>query len=237
MLCLPFGVFAESQSWHDAVNHNDTDYLRTHLEQIDDIDRRASRDKTALMAAVAGGDPDLAEALMAEGADPGATNTTGGSVLMYAAWRGNPDCMSLILDRGVDVDEQAQNGWTALMMSSAKGHERATAALLQAGADPTVVDVYGWTPLMRAAYAGRDAVVGLLLEHPDTDIEAINDRGQTALHLAVIAEHEDIAERLIERGADPDRIDFLGNSPREIAGELGLAGCHCDPESAEPPRL
>lgn len=237
LLWLPLSASAGSETWHQAVNHNDTDYLRAHMGEIEDIDRPASREKTALMAAVAGGDPALAEALLSAGADPGATNTTGGSVLMYAAWRGDPQCMALILDRGVDVDEQAQNGWTALMMSSAKGHERATAALLQAGADPTVVDVYGWTPLMRAAYAGREAVVELLLEHPRTEVEAINDRGQTALHLAVIAEREDIAERLIERGADPDRLDFLGNSARDIAGELGLAGCDCGPESTSPPRL
>lgn len=239
MLLLPllWSAWADSASWREAVNHNDALYLREHLEEIDNIDRRASRDKTALMAAVAAGDPVLATALLKAGADAGATNATGGSVLMYAAWRGDPECMRIILDQGAAIDQAAQNGWTALMMAAAKGHESAAAALLEAGADPQVVDVYGWTPLMRAAYAGRADVVRLLLDHDDTGIDTVNDRGQTALHLAVIGEHEDISALLVEHGADPDRLDFLGNSARAIAGELGLAGCGCDPQPSSPPRL
>jgi ankyrin repeat protein len=237
LLCLPCPALAESGSWREAVNHNDVSYLEEHLDEIDDVDRPATRNKTALMAAVAGGDPALAKHLLQAGADPGATNTTGGSVLMYAAWRGDPECMRLILEQKVEIDQAAENGWTALMMAAAKGHEAAAGALLAAGANPTVVDVYGWTPLMRAAYAGREDVVRLLLDHPETDVEIVNDRGQTALHLAVIAEHEEIASLLIEHGADPDRIDFLGNSARDIASELGLAGCGCDPQPSSPPRL
>jgi ankyrin repeat protein len=237
VLSLPWSAWADSESWRQAVNHNDVRYLREHLDEIDDVDRPATRNKTALMAAVAGGDSSLARDLLRAGADPNATNTNGGSVLMYAAWRGDPECMRLILGQEVAIDQAAQNGWTALMMAAAKGHESAAAALLEAGADPKVVDVYGWNPLMRAAYAGREDVVRLLLEQPETDIETVNDRGQTALHLAVIGEHEEIATLLIEHGADPDRIDFLGNSAREIADELGLAGCGCDPQPSSPPRL
>lgn len=237
LLYLPWSAWADSASWREAVNHNDARYLREHLKEIDDVDRAASRDKTALMAAVAAGDPALAKDLLKAGADPDATNTTGGSVLMYAAWRGDPECMEIILEQGAAVDQAAQNGWTALMMAAAKGHESAAAALLEAGADPNVVDIYGWTPLMRAAYAGRTDVVRLLLDDAQTEIDTVNDRGQTALHLAVIGEHEEIAALLVEDGADPDRLDFLGNSAREIAGELGLAGCGCDPQPSSPPRL
>ena len=105
------------------------------------------------------------------------------------------------------------------MMAVAKRQARILERLCQAGADVNAADVYGWTPLMRAAYEGYTEEVRLLLAQADLDLERINDHGQTALHLAVIGEHIELAQLLLQHGA-PRRPDFEQRTPLSIATEL-----------------
>jgi ankyrin only family protein len=60
-----------------------------------------------------------------------------------------------------------------------------------------------------------------LLEYPDLALEMRNDRGQTALHLAVIQENTRLVQDLLAHGAKPNTRDFAGHTPRSIALALG----------------
>src|SRR5271154_380544 len=46
---------------------------------------------------------------------------------------------------------------------------------------PTYVNMYGWTPLHQASIIGNRNVVSRLLEGPQTDINARDNEGMTAL--------------------------------------------------------
>ena len=212
---------AERERWRDAVEHNRVAVIGELLARVENVDLPARRDKTALMAAAAGGAPHLARALIDRGADPHALNTMGSSALIYAAWSGDVAVIRLLLEHEVDLDQQASNGWGAVMMAAAKRRVAALHLLCEAGADPNRADVYFWTPLMRAAYEGHSEVVTALLNCPEVDLAALNDRGQTVLHLAAIQGDVGIFQALLVHGTEPGVADYDGNTPRSIAAELG----------------
>jgi ankyrin repeat protein len=172
------------------------------------------------MAAAAAGDDALFDILLAEGANPAATNNLGGSVLMYAIGGGSRPTVERLLDAGVPVDGQASNGWTAMMMAAAKDQGEFVRLLGQAGADPNTPDIYGWTPLMRAAYENNRAAIQALLRLDGLDAETLNRNDQNALHLAVIAGHADMVEMLLQHDVK-QTLDINQNSPQSIARELG----------------
>ncbi len=61
----------------------------------------------------------------------------------------------------------------------------------------------GDTPLHIAAFAGNRHAVTLLLE-AGADVNAKGDLSTSPLYCAVSAQHVQVAERLLQYGADPD---------------------------------
>jgi uncharacterized protein len=220
-LLLSWAVAADSglPNWQQAIQNNDLQFIREAYAHRQNIDEGTDRGKTALMAAAQAGSGELVERLLAAGADPAASNRMGGTVLMYAVNGGNPAAVRQLLAAGAEVDARASNGWNATMVAAVKNLGEVLSLLRTAGADFNQADVYHWTPLMRAVYEGRDEAVRVLLAHPTLELDRKNDRGQTALHLAVIRGHTDLVEALLERGA-LQLSDFTGHTPQTIAREL-----------------
>lgn len=91
-------------------------------------------------------------------------------------------------------------------------YEKLANQLLQSGADANIQDIFGMTPLMWAAQAGDVEMVSQLLDL-EIPLNALNNDGETALHLAIAHRHEDVALNLIEQN------DIDVNIP--ISGERG----------------
>ncbi len=89
------------------------------------------------------------------------------------------------------------------------------------GADQRIADRDGNYPLHVAISAGDIGIVRILTNpeniSPKLPPTARGPRGYTALHLAVILEHEDIAKHLIEQGYDIDLRDETGRTPLMVA--------------------
>ncbi len=140
-------------------------------------------------------------------------------------------------DRG---DGTLGAGATPLMRAAKKGDVEMMRALLAHGADPKLRTKAGTEALMFAAGlggAGRftafedkqateadfiDAA-RLCLER-GADINAVNENGQTALHLAVTVRSEAFITFLIERGARVDVKDKQGRTPIDVASGAGARG-------------
>ncbi|KAK8903052.1 hypothetical protein ACHAPF_001425 [Botrytis cinerea] len=90
--------------------------------------------------------------------------------------------------------------WIGMMMPSAIGKESF---------------VLRTHPLYYAASFGLADIVRIILDtEPDIDINALGGRAHaTALHVACYREHYKVAKLLLERGADPDIPNVLGESP------------------------
>ncbi len=177
--------------------------------------------KTPLMVASRAGDAARVRALLARGVEVNQINGNGGTALMYAALGGHATVSDLLIRHGARVDAQGVNGWGALMIACAKGYVAVVQRLLDAGADANLPDIYGWTPVMRAIYERRNRVVATLTAAVDLDVDAANDQGSTALHIAAIVGDRDSARRLLRLGADANIVDHAGRTPAAIAEARG----------------
>jgi len=172
------------------------------------------------MVASSKGDVGAIKKLQDLGADVNQRNLSGGTALMYAAQYDKRAAAKALLEHGAQIDIQAAKGWTALMIAVLKGHDIMVELLLKNGADPNLRDTQGFTSLMRAVAEERGAVVVRLLDSKHTDVNAFDDRGITALHLAAANGQLEIARLLLAHGADGHLNDRNQNTPRSLA-ELG----------------
>ena len=191
------------------------------LDKGADPNTRLRYGKTVLMAAAKAGAFDLASRLIERGADVNARNDNGGTALMYAAIPGHVETIALLIDHGADINALGHFNWTALMVAASKGHGEGVRLLLERGADPDVQDTYGWTPLMRAVYGNKQAAVAAFLAHAQVDLEMRDERGATALHVAVERGHPALVTELLVHGADPGSIDDAGRDLLHKASARG----------------
>ena len=156
---------------------------------------------TALHIAAAAYQQELAESLVARGADVRAPNRRGAEPLHYAA------------DGGPDAEH-----WDPVA-------QRAVIAyLIAAGADPNALDKSGVAPLHRAVRTRCSAAVSALVEN-GADPRLTNKSGSTPLHLAVQNtgrsssgseaskdEQGRVIALLLRNGASPTDVDAKGKT-------------------------
>ena len=166
---------------------------------------------------------DVVKALLAHGADPNAilsapilvrvhdrgdgTLGAGATPLMRAAKKGDLEMMRVLLANGADPKLRTKAGTEALMFAAGLGG---------AGRFTAFED-------KQATEADFIAAAGLCLER-GADINAVNENGQTALHLAVTVRSEDFITFLTERGARVDIKDKQGRTPIDVASGAGARG-------------
>ena len=148
--------------------------------------------ETALMTAVRTGSVNVVELLIAHGADAGAMELASGqTLLMTAAAEMHPSLVRLLLARGADVHARSLVGFTPLLFAVRAGDLESVRLLIAAGASagerlPAAGGVPGAPP------GGNDS--------QDDD----SPRGTTALVLAIGNGHYELAQHLLEQGADPN---------------------------------
>ena len=76
------------------------------------------------------------------------------------------------------------------------------------------------TPLHWAARTGAKDVAELLLVK-GAEVNARDDRGNTALHLAALYNRDEFAQLLVTKGADADVANTDGKTPLDLAVERG----------------
>jgi ankyrin repeat protein len=161
---------------------------------------------------------DLIPILLAHGANPNATLKSptlsrahtpgepslgeGTTPLMRAAKNGDTAAIRVLMAHGADASLKQKNGTTALMLASGVGR----------GTGVFAKDY--------ATEAELLAAVAFLVES-GMDVNAANDSGQTALHIAAQAS-DGIVKYLAEHGASLDAKDKQGRTALDIAMGTGI---------------
>ena len=159
--------------------------------------------------------PSAMDELLLRGVDDGCFET------VKTQLEAGADCNARYLGNG--------NGSTALHLA-VYGHSRIVSALAKAGADKDALDDHGETPLMKATSEGSlDTLETLLAFGADVNIRrnVAQDPGlhspscYTALHIAAHHGYDAIASALLQKGADKDIRDSLGDAPIIKAAKRG----------------
>lgn len=199
---------------HWAVYHNAPDVARRIVEAGADVQAKNRYGVTPLSLACQNGNENLVKLLLSSGADPNTSLPGGETAIITAARTGRCAPLNLLISKGADVNAREHRGQTALMWAAADGYVDVVDALITAGADVNTQLNSGFTALFFAVREGRTAVTLRLLD-AGCNVNAVMQTSQgfkfgsgklsmTPLLMAVENGHFELAEVLLEAGADPN---------------------------------
>jgi len=201
-----------------AAQNDDLETARRLLDAGADVSVANRYGVMPLSLAAANGSGAMIRLLLDHGANAKAALPGGETVLMTAARTGKPDAVKALIAAGAEVNaKEEKRGQTALMWAAAEGNFEAIEALLAAGADLHARLESGFTPLLFAIREGRLEAVKTLVKAGASVNETIESpkrvpggkgprAGTTALILAALNAHYELAAWLLDNGADPNAI-------------------------------
>ncbi len=148
--------------------------------------------ESPVMTAARTGNPQVVERLLASGADPNASATRGQTALMWAAAQRHSDVVGVLLEHGADVNARSET-WSQIMAISPHSNP----------ANQQDVPHGGNTALTFAARVG-DLSSARMLVNAGADVDDADARGVSATVLAIHSGFGDLAEFLLDEGADPN---------------------------------
>jgi ankyrin repeat protein len=123
-----------------------------------------------------------------------------------AAFAGNLESLKKLADYDFNAKDEA--GRTPLFYAAEAGQKEIVEWLLEKGADPNIAETSGSKnpPLHIAVLLPSDEVAALFLDH-GAAIDAVNSKGEQAIHHSILNSHADCLSLLIKRKADVNAKD------------------------------
>ena len=155
-----------------------------------------SRSETAVLELAADqGDLNMTQFLVEGGAD-----VTKAPVLYCASYNGDLDLCQRWVQAGADVDMKNSSGYTPVNIAAKQGHNHLCEYFMELGADLNIPDDDGLTPLYFISQDGDNDLVKKLLDH-GADVDSAG-----SLQVALDNYNNDVAETLIERGCNVNKV-------------------------------
>lgn len=161
----------------------------------------------------------LLKTTIASGANIDERDENGWTILMHAVFNNKVAFLKELINAGASIDSQCTKGDTALDISVIRGNYAVAQLLLNHGADPNTTSNNGYTPIMSAMVNKNKRLIELLLKKGG-DINARDNDGMTVLANAPNYAPE-LTGYLLEKGADPNIVNYSGASPIMYACERG----------------
>jgi ankyrin repeat protein len=220
-VALPDG----STALHWAVNQNDRQLVKLLLDGGAKADAANRYGATPLALAAENGDAAIIMMLLKAGASASAVQPDGDSPIMIAARTGSPEPLKALIAYGASPNVANDRGQTPLMWAAAQNNAAAVTTLIETGArieartadtgksaagsgrqyesTITTVPPTSFTALLFAVRAGSLDAVRLLLD-AGANVNDVLSNGESALVVATANAHWDVADLLLDRGADPN---------------------------------
>ena len=175
----------------------------------------------------------IVKVLLEYGATTGIKDKTKRTAIFPAAQRNHRIPLSLLLEAGADVNAKDEDGQNLMLCLASEKSDKALKwgseiiqILLQTDLNLEERDKDGRTALLWAAATGKETLAKLLLSgriRNNADIDATNNRGKTALHLAVESKSNRLAlvKVLLEHGANVHAQSDGGWTALHNAAEKG----------------
>jgi ankyrin repeat protein len=176
VLALYLTVFGASvSSVADAAMAGDKAGVQAALKQKMDVNAQQADGATAIQWASYRNDLDMADMLIAAGANVKTPNSDGATPLSLASINGNAAMIAKLIKAGADANEKGPRGETPLMYASRNGNVSAIKALLDSKADVNAKETLrGTTALMWAVeQAHPDAAKALIAG--GADVKAVTN--------------------------------------------------------------
>ncbi|CAB0029901.1 unnamed protein product [Trichogramma brassicae] len=219
----------ESTALHHTLYQLDDDWVEKFFEICDDMQVTLQIDIpemgwTPLHVAVMGDLRKGTEFLLRRGANPNAVNPLQGRTPLHiiCQWNHQAKIFFEICDdmqHTIQIDVQDEKGWTPLHLALFGGHRELAEMLLRRGANPNLATEEGLTPLHVISRCNiDDDIVEVFFKICDEiqqalEINALDNMGNTSLHLALRKGNEMSVESLLRRGVDPNIANKEGSTP------------------------
>lgn len=209
-----FGFSAEEKLREAIIDGNVANAEKILSSQKIDLNKKDKDGLTLLMLAVKEGNTECMRLLVDKGADTSiATSSWGDTALHLAASYRHLSAVEILLGANADINSKNAHGYTPLIYAILGKNEEIVRLLINKGASIKEKDAQQRTPLFWAASTGPQKIANLLLSG-DPDIDARDAfYGDTALIHAIRCGHSDVAQQLIEKGANAG----LENSSKSTA--------------------
>ncbi len=197
---------------HVAVQKEDMSVMNAFLASGQtDVNIRSKTGQTPLCYT---NSPKVAACLLLRRANPNKSDKVGNTPLHRAVINENWEMIDILLQRGADINVENDDGFTLINVANSA---KAVQYLLERGADPSCSDEGGNTILHRAAMNGDCVMIKVLLAHRKTNINVMNENGNTPLNFTCSAE---VGKLLLLHMANPTLADENGNTPLHHAAEI-----------------
>ncbi len=173
------------------------------------------------------GDINALEALLKEGADIEARDSSGRTPLIVAAFASQDESISVLAKAGANLNALEHRDYDIVTIAAVAGDINLLNLALELGASAgNITSPYEGTALIAAAHLGHSSVVESLIK-AKAPLDHINNLGWTALIEAVIlgdggVDHTATAKLLIDAGADTSIADSQGVTPLQHAKSRGF---------------
>ncbi len=200
--CNVNGVFAGHTALQAASQNGHLEGLRLLLRAGADLELEDKDGDQAVHHAAFGDEPGVMEVLAAAGADLNARNKRRQTALHIAVNKGHVGVVKVLLSLSCHPSLQDSEGDTPLHDAISKKRDDMLALLLDHHADITLTNNNGFNALHHAALRGNPSAMRVLLAKLPRPwiVDEKKDDGYTALHLASLNNHVEVAELLVHVG-------------------------------------
>ncbi|XP_052862143.1 E3 ubiquitin-protein ligase mind-bomb isoform X2 [Anopheles cruzii] len=196
------GVFAGHTALQAASQNGHLEVIQVLLCYHADVEIEDKDGDRAVHHAAFGDEPAVMGLLAKAGADLNARNKRRQTALHIAVNKGHFNVVKTLLELSCHPSLQDSEGDTPLHDAISKEHDNMLSLLLDYCADITLTNNNGFNALHHAALKGNPSAMKILLTKTNRlwIVEEKKDDGYTALHLAALNNHVEIAELLVRMG-------------------------------------